>query len=195
MNRNFKTKILSALLPLLAVVLIIQAKVTAADYSCTVEIPVRTEIDGTSAPKGTETNIILEAVDPSNPMPEFTNMIFTDAEKKSFGPITYTVPEDYQYRIYQEKGNAEHFIYDDTIYTVTVRVTNADDGGLQAVIWAIKDGEENKVDEITFINKYNPPTPEVSTGDTANINEIMSIMGISLLCIVFIYTKKQSFMA
>lgn len=193
MNKLLR-KIKYVLLPMLTIVLLCTGEAKAKDYSCSIQIPVTTEVSN-NAPAGTDFHIVMEPIGEDVPMPEVSDIVLTDNANYSFGPITYVTPEDYQYRIYQEKGNAKNFTYDDTVYTVTVRVVNAEDGGLKAVIWAIKDGEENKVDEITFINKYNPPTPEVSTGDTANINEIMSIMGISLLCIVFIYTKKQSFMA
>lgn len=54
----------------------------------------------------------------------------------NFGPITYTEPGDYTYRIYQEKGSVHEVSYDESVYSVTVRVVNDEKDGLRAEIWA-----------------------------------------------------------
>ena len=56
--------------------------------------------------------------------------------------------------------------YDDTVYTVTIRVTNADNGGLQSEIWATTDDDPKaKVREISFLNTYAPPAPATPKPD------------------------------
>jgi len=189
--RNKRT-IASMLLLMLAVMYLLPQKIQAAEYSCTITVPVSTEIAGENAPTETEFNIYMETLDKANPMPEVTELLLTGTDNGTFGPITYTKPEDYQYRIYQATGNAKHITYDDTVYTVTVRVTNADDGSLNAVIWAIRDGEENKVDKITFVNEYEPPVvAKPKTGDTNDMAMWLVLGGMSLLCITGVLIRKK----
>ena len=46
---------------------------------------------------------------------------------------------------------------------MTIRVTNADNGGLQSEIWATTDDDpDTKVQELRFLNTYAPPTPAPS---------------------------------
>lgn len=154
----------------LAIVLLFPGQVRAEEKSCTVSIPAETVVSGESAPTGTEFELVLEAADEETPMPETADIKVKDSEKVSFGPITYTVPEDYQYLVYQKAGTAKNYTYDKTVYTVTVRVLNAEDGGLTAEIWAVKDGSLKKTDHIVFQNDYkaltDPADPTVKTGDT-----------------------------
>lgn len=152
------------LLPMLVIALLIPSQAFAA-YSCTVSIPVEVQVTGSNVPSGNEYQIILEALDTANPMPAQNTVTITDSGKASIGPITFTKPDDYQYRIYQTADAKQYFTYDTTVYTVTVRVLNDDQtGGLRAEIWAIRDAETQKVYEITFENSYavpyNPPAPE-----------------------------------
>lgn len=181
------------LLPLLVISLLVSVPVQAnEDYSCTIAIPVATEVTGKNVPEGTEFSIVLESVEDGNPIPEQTQVVICDTDEASFGPITYTKPGDYQYTIYQEKGNVKHFVYDPSVFTVTVRVTNDGNGGLSATIWAIKDGEENKVDEVVFENKYEEPEPVVKTGDSANAVMWGIMLSISLLCFLILFLKKRN---
>lgn len=75
----------------------------------------------------------------------------------SFGQIHYTVPGDYQYKIYQKSGSTDRFTYDKTVYTVTVRVQNDAEGGLTAELWAVKEGTTMKNDAVQFQNHYDAP--------------------------------------
>lgn len=60
-------------------------------------------------------------------------------------------------------GDTTFMSYDDTVYTVTIRVTNAEGGGLQSEIWATTDDDPNtKVRELRFLNTYAPPAPPAS---------------------------------
>ena len=83
--------------------------------------------------------------------------------------------------------------YDDTVYTVTVRVTNDGQGGLVAEIWAVSGESTQKTDEVLFTNRYTPPTqPPVNppqTGDTAHVGPLMAVfaaaaMGLTVSLIV-----------
>lgn len=177
----------------LTAVLMLPGQVRAADRSCTVSIPVETVVTGDSAPAGTEFEVVLEAVDEDAPLPETTSLKIKDSGTDSFGPVTYTLPEDYQYRVYQKKGDARNYTYDETVYTVTVRVLNADEGGLTAEIWAIRDGSQNKAEKIVFENSYKAPAdpakPTVKTGDT----EILFGWGVLLAaaCVVVLLCRRK----
>lgn len=177
----------------LTAVLMLPGQVRAADRSCTVSIPVETVVTGDSAPAGTEFEVVLEAVDEDAPLPETTSLKIKDSGTDSFGPVTYTLPEDYQYWVYQKKGDARNYTYDETVYTVTVRVLNADEGGLTAEIWAIRDGSQNKAEKIVFENSYKAPAdpakPTVKTGDT----EILFGWGVLLAaaCVVVLLCRRK----
>lgn len=178
---------------LLTVVLLFSGKVQAKEYSCTISLPVETVLEGDKAPSSVNTTIIFEAVKDTNPLPEITQLSVADSEKVSFGPITYTSPEDYLYKVYQKHDNVEHVTFDDTVYTVTVRVTNAKDGGLSAIIWAIKDDSQNKVDEIKFLNSYDPPEiiTNVKTSDQNNIFIWLFCSIAAFICMVIIRNAKR----
>lgn len=181
------------LLTLLGVTLVMPAQVKAApeeeptqeaatpaeepvSYQCEVNIPVKVQVDGSGIPDGNEYTVIL-TTDSSTPMP--TDAVDTGDGKKtvekrvvnggevSFGPITYTAPGDYSYTIYQEAAARDHFTYDTTVYNVTVRVTNTENGGLTAEIWGYRNGEESgeKVWEFLFQNHYARPADPSSPSD------------------------------
>lgn len=152
------------LLLLLAVTLLIPNHAKAAVYSCEVNIPVEVKLAGSNAPTGVEYQIVMETMDAANPMPEQSVLTITDAGTVQFGPITYTRPGDYRYRIYLNADPRAYFTYDETVYNVNVRVLNDEQtGGLCAEIWATKDQEAEKVYELLFTNRYDKPyTPPAS---------------------------------
>lgn len=161
------------LLALLLAALMMPA--AAADYSCTASIPVRVHV---YAETDAEFTVQLEAEE-GVPLPEDCSLTFTGSGEGSFGAVEYTVPGDYIYTVTQVKGDADYVTYDDTVYTVTVRVTNDGKGGLVAEIWAVGDQSTQKSEEVLFSNRYAPPTqPPVTppqTGDTANVGPLMAV--------------------
>ena len=122
------------LLPLLIAVLLFPTQALAA-YSCTVQLPVEvktiTKTEDAEIPTGEVYTVVLTAED-GVPLPEETQLTVTDNGTVEFGPITYTKPGDYIYTVYQDVGETEFYTYDRTVYTVTVRVVNDDNGGLKA---------------------------------------------------------------
>ena len=149
-------------------------------YQCEINIPGKVQVDGSGIPDGNEYMVILTA-DSSTPMP--ADAVDTGDGKKtiekkvvnsgevSFGPITYTAPGDYSYTIHQEAAARDHFTYDTTVYNVTVRVTNTENGALTAEIWGYRNGEENgeKVWEFLFQNHYSrPANPSNPSDDGGN---------------------------
>ena len=83
----------------------------------------------------------------------------------------------YTYQIVEVSGTNEKIDYDDSSYTVTVRVANAnEDGTGQLVVDQIKIEKDNdKVGASTFVNNYNDSSnliiKKVVTGKGANSND------------------------
>ena len=96
------------------------------------------------------------------PMPDEATdgLLIAGDASDAFSNFHFTEPGDYVYVVRQEIGDTAYMSYDDTVYTVTIRVTNADNGGLQHEIWATTDDDPNtKVQELRFLNTYAPPAP------------------------------------
>lgn len=158
MNRKTQKMISLLLLPLLFAVLLVSGQVSAKGSSCQASIPVEVKVSGDEIPKGEEYKVVLKAVSPEAPMPKKASITIEDEGEAEFGPMTYTVPGDYTYEVYQKAGSTKNFTYDKKTYTVTVRVVNDEKGGLKAEVWAVKDNSKNKTDTITFGNKYKAPS-------------------------------------
>ena len=198
MIRKYKNRYMGFLLSFLFAFLLIPGMAKAEGYSCTVSVPVEVTLEGESAPKENFT-VVMEAAAENTPMPEAAEQNVENSGKVQFGPVTYTAPGDYQYIVSQKAGNTENFTYDDTVYTVTVRVVNDGAGGLTAEIWAIVDGEQNKTDRIVFNNRYEAPAaPEkpaepakpaepskdnVQTGDTLNLTLLIAVIAAATVVI------------
>ena len=145
------------ILPLLFLFLMMPGQVKAAQNSCEVTIPVQIEVSGDKIPDGETYQITMEAVTKDAPMPAQNVQERKNAGNISFGPMTYTVPGDYQYKISQTAGKTDRFTYDTSTYLVTVRVVNAENGTLKSEMWAVKDGSETKSGTISFGNHYDTP--------------------------------------
>lgn len=190
---------------LMLALLALPGKAFAEERECTVTIPTLVEVSGTSAPSDTEFEVVLTSLDTGAPMPEKSNGTVQGPGQIVLGPMTYTVPGDYHYSISQKVGNAANYTYDTSVYSVTVRVVNSEDGGLAAEVWAFKDGGSNKVEEITFSNEYKAPeepkvpedpkkpvvTTAPQTGDMANVNLFIGLLAASALVLVLIVLKTR----
>lgn len=160
MIHKIKKMLFHTLVPAVLAVLMIPTVSFAAVPTCTVSIPVevKVEVKRGSVPAEIQYKLELEAVTPGAPMPEVTELtINKDGEKTSFGPITYTIPEDYKYMIRQKFEETNYFTFDAAEYTVTVRVLNDDNGGVYAVFWVGDAQTTDKPTEIAFTNTYYKP--------------------------------------
>lgn len=79
-----------------------------------------------------------------------------------FEEIKYDVAGTYTYTISEEKGNAEHVTYDDSVYKVTVTVTDDNAGTMNANV------DYHGVNP-AFNNSYEEPQSVIPTGDFAGI--------------------------
>ena len=153
---------IALLLSLLLMLVLLPLRASAEDYSCTASIPVRVSLTGEI-----DTEFVIRiSTEEEAPMPEEDALKIRGSGKAAFGAITYTEPGDYHYTVVQQEGEEPYLTYDDTVYRVTVRVTNADEGGLVPEIWAVKDQQTEKTAELLFANIYDPsgtkPTPSPS---------------------------------
>ena len=146
------------LVPLLGVILLFPVQTAAAEgYSCDITIPVEVTVTGNDIPSGNEYEVFLEPTQDGLPMPDAASAVITDKGKAAIGPIRYTAPGDYKYRLYLKAAQKENFTYDHTVYTLTVRVTNKKGGGLEAIFWVNKE-EAGKSADILFTNSYVKPS-------------------------------------
>lgn len=149
-----------------------EMEVCAAEnvQKCSISIPISVEVKsntGNIEPEKFEYGI--ESVDES---PAEVKLASINVNKVGitagrFESMSYTRPGDYKYRVYQFTGDNKRMLYDTSIYEVTVRVLNTEDGGLNAKVWAVRNESEEKVDEIKFVNKYKETT-QTTTEEVRN---------------------------
>lgn len=143
--------------PCLLAFLLLPGSVHAKEYACDVTIPATVQVSGDRIPSGEVYEVVMEAITQDAPVAENMTQKVLNSGTVSFGQIHYTVPGDYQYKIYQKSGSTDRFTYDKTVYTVTVRVQNDAEGGLAAELWAVKEGTTMKNDAVQFQNHYDAP--------------------------------------
>ena len=134
------------------------AKAEEAPYECFAELPVGVELNGE---KEEQFHVTIDCGE-GQPMPEEAEegLWVAGDGRDAFHNFHFTEPGDYKYTVTQECGETEYMTYDDVVYTVTIRVTNAADGGLQSEIWATTDDDPaTKGEELSFLNTYAPPAP------------------------------------
>lgn len=156
-------------IPMLLCSLLFTDQALAAENGCTVNIPVYVETKNITEEKNIQYKVTITAETEGIPMPVQNSLLVHEGSCAEFGPITYSVPGDYKYRITQKAGKEEYYKYDTSIYRVTVRIVNAQDGNLKAEIWAQKDGGKEKKEEIRFTNEYIPKltaTPKITAAET-----------------------------
>ena len=143
--------------PCLLAFLLLPGSVHAKEYACDVTIPATVQVSGDRIPSGEVYEVVMEAITKDAPVAENMTQKVLNSGTVSFGQIHYTVPGDYQYKVYQKSGSTDRFTYDKTVYTVTIRVQNDAEGGLTAELWAVKEGTTMKNDAVQFQNHYDAP--------------------------------------
>ena len=139
-----------------------------------VSLPVTVSLSGTLPSPAEEFTVQLKADNASYPMPEgsdggICSLTVTGAETKSFPTITYDRVGIYTYTVYQLAGSNRKCTYDSAVYALTVYVTNAENGGLEATAVLHLNGEEEKMPAVEFKNVYETvrptPTPDPDIPD------------------------------
>ncbi len=192
---------------LLAAILLMPVKAQAAEaaYECTARLPVGVTLNGESE----EQFVITIAARDGAPMPEQEELLLAGDSTGAFEGFYYTEPGDYVYTVSQVAGSSEGMTYDDAVYTVTIQVTNAAGGGLEAQVYASSsDSPSEKVDAVTFLNTYVDPTPPADdtpedkpsgskgdstpqTGDESPVMQLIVMMIVAAAAIVILVITQE----
>lgn len=156
-----KSRRLPGIIFLLAVLMTIMIPFAAfaEELNCTVNLPVKVQIDGKNPP-ALDYKFKIEAEN-NAPLPEVTEVTVNAADTGSveFGPITYNRPGNYRYRITQITDNRLNLTYDSRTYAVTVQILRSEDNTLHAeIVASTGNSDGSKASEIVFTNKYSRPS-------------------------------------
>ncbi len=158
----------------LTALVLLSASVSAfATETPEVIIPVKVSLSGAVPETKEDYTVVMKADDASYPMPSGSQsdeyaLTVTGDERTSFPSITYNHVGVYSYSINEEKGTNDKCTYDSSFYTLTVYITNAEDGGLESTAVLYPNDGTEKVDAAEFENSYEAePTPTPTAEPTA----------------------------
>lgn len=158
MCQKLRTLVFHTLVPAVLAVLLLPIMAFAQVNSCSVSIPVEIKVTGSRIPADVPYRLELREITPGAPMPQSGDLIVVNGGKSEFGPIVFTQTGDYRYQIYQNSEPRDRFTYDERIYLVTVRITNGENGELEAQVWASDEAAgDEKTESIVFTNNYRRP--------------------------------------
>lgn len=148
----------SILLIAMMSILVFSTAALAAEAK-SVKLPVTMKLSSYHPSTPEELVLILTAKDETCPMPEGTvdgvyKMTVSGEGVKEFPEIVFPKVGIYEYTIHQEKGTHSRGTYDETVYNVTIFVTNTEDGELATTIVSYVDGVAEKQNEMVFSNSY-----------------------------------------
>jgi pilin isopeptide linkage protein len=173
---KIKKCVASLVITLLFVVGMLPIQAFATDQSAqSVDIEVELQIQGDTPLEDATFTFILEAEDDA-PTPASTYATRIGAGNVDFGDIEFTHTGVYHYKISEQDDGNEHYIYDDTVYSVDVGVTYDHYGNLVTNVVAYYDTNERgqrgiKEPEILFINEYLDETPIPNDESTTTSSE------------------------
>ena len=154
-----------------------------------------------SGSKGEAYIVEIEGEDKASPLPKDNILNIKEDGSGSF-EIKVSEPGTYSYKIYQKPGEDENIEYDDTVFHVTVFVTQENDGSLKYYVAATAGESGEKPNAIEFVNKtkdnsgnresLGPDEPPVKTGDENNIPAYAVIAVIMVVVfIILLITRKK----
>lgn len=124
-------------------------------------LKVAKELEGRNWLQGDSFQFKLEAVTKGAPMPSSDVVTVNSANAVSFGRMTFTKADTYEYKISELQGNIPGVSYSDATCSVVVTVTDNGEGELLA---SVSYGDNMNV--ATFINTYSvSPTESSLTGE------------------------------
>lgn len=156
--------------------------VTAAAAENAVSIPVSVKLTGTRPYPAETYQIVLQAKDANNPMPDgaegsYVLRVTGENDKASFPAMTYHKVGIYEYTIYQLAGTNKQCTYDKSVYTLKVTISNnADYTDFEANVALRKVGEGDDAEALgdklggaEFVNRYPVAIPDSpKTGDESS---------------------------
>lgn len=131
----------------------------ADDGSVAVRIEVEKQLEGDVPSDAEEYSFVLEGEE-GVPLPDRNMVTIIGEGTASFSEIVFVEPGTYRYTARELVGSSEGCSYDPSVYDVEVQVTTDDEGNLSAAVWAVKQGETCKSEEILFVNRYESPVEE-----------------------------------
>lgn len=164
-----------------------------------VAVPVTISLSGTLPDPAEEFTVVLKADEAAYPMPSGTvngacSVTITGEDTKHFPAITYDRVGVYTYRVYQAAGTNKNCTYDDTVYMLTVTVSNKTDySGLEATAVLNPDSEGRKLPGAEFRNKYKveQPSDAPKTGDRSALLLYTALIVVSLGMIVCLFLIRR----
>lgn len=137
-----------------------------------VSVPVTVSLSGTLPEQEESFTINLKADRADIPMPQESKngvytMIVKGAGTQKFPAIHYDRVGVYTYTIYQTAGIQQACNYDQTLYRMTVTVSNKEDGsGLEATAVLREESKTEKISSAEFHNTYETKTEEIPESET-----------------------------
>jgi len=125
-----------------------------------------------------------------------TDTLISDAEGRTGYTFEYDeqdIGKEYTYKVYEKAGTDRNMQYDDTVYTVTVKLT-AENGILTADVTVKADDTDYDALNLVFTNIYNGNTPySPDTGDNTGAMGYLSLLVLAgaLLVVLLVIRKKK----
>lgn len=154
-----------------------------AEEEIKLSLPVTISLSGILPETTEDFTIALRADKPSYPMPEESAgdvcmVTINGAGTKKMPSIVYDTTGIYTYTIYQLAGENEECTYDDTVYTLTVRITHSENGKLESTVVLHPNSADKKRADTIFQNKYEEKDTEdgivLGDFDTKQDDEVLS---------------------
>ena len=172
----------------------------AAQEPVTVDQEVIITLSGTLPGHRETFTVVMEALDGNNPMPGGqtggTYSIEILGQNKTgnagwFPTMTYTKPGVHKYKVWQVPGDHPRCTYDDTVYTMTVQVTNTPDFEAFELVVFFNDNEGGpKPDNNLFHNEYTVKNGSATpTGVADDWPYYFAASGVLMLLSLFLMTK------
>ena len=167
---NTLAKALVFVMTLCAVLSCALSPLRAANSYTPVDADIPFSCEKADADGGATYEFVIEPLDAVSPVPKQNTVTISGSGNGAFA-VEITEPGTYQYKVYEKKGSNSDIIYDETVYMVTLFVTNDDAGGLEYQVILAKEGMV-KPTEVAFVNsavrKPEKKDPIVKTGDTGS---------------------------
>lgn len=165
-----------------------------------VSVPVTISLSGTLPYPAEDYTVVLKADDSAYPMPEGSvdgaySLTITGENTENFPTITYDRVGIYTYTVYQVAGTNQKCTYDDTVYSLTVTISNKEDySGLEATAVLYPDSDGDKLPAAEFANKYkvDPPSDTPKTGDESSPLLYAVLIAVSMGVIVALFLTRKS---
>ena len=184
---------------LLLCLMLLSLPVFAAGEGAELAIPVSVSVAGETDGAAGSFTVRLTAAEHA-PLParkgnggaEYAELTVKAGETALFPSIVYPTVGVYRYTLSETSAGQSDMRLDAAVYTVTVTVMNAEDGGLRTALALTKDGK--KQENASFRNEKLPkPSPDklIQTGQENGLVWLLGIAG-ALLLLLGVLTERKS---